>query len=162
MTIAAGDTLPAATFKTKTADGLADVTSADALGKGLVAVFGVPGAYTPTCHNAHVPSFIEAMDDLKAKGVTTVACVSVNDPFVLGAWGEATGATAAGITMLADPEAAFVKALGLTFDGGAAGLGIRASRFSMLVENGVVKTVNTEDAPGQATSTRGEELVKQI
>lgn len=162
MTIAVGASLPAATFKTKTADGLADVTAADTLGKGRVAIFAVPGAYTPTCHNTHVPSFVKAMTDLKGKGVETVACVSVNDPFVLEAWGEATGATAAGITMLADADAAFTKALGLEFDGSGAGLGIRSKRYSMLLEDGVVKVLNVEDAPGQATCSLGEALVDQI
>ena len=162
MTIAVGATLPAATFKTKTADGLADVSAAEALGKGRVAVFAVPGAYTPTCHNTHVPSFVKAMADLKGKGVATVACVAVNDPFVLGAWGEATGATEAGIVMLADADASFTKALGLEFDGSGAGLGVRSKRYSMLLEDGVVKVLNVEDAPGQATCSLGEALVDQI
>jgi peroxiredoxin len=162
MTITVGATLPAATFKTKTASGLADVPSSEVFGTGKVAVFAVPGAYTPTCHNTHMPSFVKAMDALKAKGVTKVACISVNDPFVMGAWGEATGATAAGVTMLADPTAAFTKALGLDFDGAGAGLGIRSKRYSMLVENGVVKVLNIEDAPGQAVCSTGEVLVDQI
>lgn len=161
MTIAVGSTLPAATFKTKTAEGLADVTSADAFA-GKVAVFAVPGAYTPTCTNTHMPSFVKAMDALKAKGVSKVVCISVNDPFVMAAWGEATGGSAAGVTMLADPTAAFTKALGLEFDGSGAGLGIRSRRYSMLVEDGVVKVLNVEEAPGQAVCSTGEALVDQI
>lgn len=161
MTITVGSTLPEATFKTKTAEGLADVASADAFA-GKVAVFAVPGAFTPTCTNAHMPSFVKAMDALKAKGVTKVACIAVNDPFVMAAWGEATGGTAAGVTMLSDPTAAFTTALGLQFDGSGAGLGIRSRRYSMLVEDGVVKVLNVEDAPGQATCSTGEALVDQI
>lgn len=162
MTIAVGDTLPAATFKTKTPDGLQDVSTADLFGAGKVALFAVPGAFTPTCHAKHVPSFIENMDALKAKGVDKVVCVSVNDPFVMGAWADATGAAAAGITMVADPTAAFSQALGLTFDGAGAGLGVRSQRYSMLVENGVVKALNVEDAPGQATVSTGDALLAQL
>jgi cytochrome c peroxidase len=162
MTITVGDKLPAATFKTKTAGGLADVASGDLFGAGKVALFGVPGAYTPTCHQKHMPSFVNNVGALKAKGVDRIVCVSVNDPFVMEAWGEATGATAAGVTLVADPTAAFVKALGLDFDGSGAGLGVRSKRFSMLVDGGVVKALNVEDSPGEATCSTGEALLDQI
>ena len=162
MTISVGAALPAATFKTKTADGLADVASSDVFGAGKVAVFAVPGAYTPTCHNTHLPSFVKAMDALKAKGVSKVVCISVNDPFVLDAWASATGADAAGITMLCDWNAAFTKAIGLDFDGAGAGLGVRSKRYSMLVENGKVAVLNVEEAPGKAECSIGEVLVDQI
>jgi cytochrome c peroxidase len=162
MTISVGDKLPAATFKTKTAEGLADVTTTDLFGAGKVALFGVPGAFTPTCHQKHMPSFVNNVAALKGKGVEKIVCVSVNDPFVLEAWGEATGATAAGVAIVADPEAAFVKALGLDFDGSGAGLGVRAKRFSMLVEGGVVKALNVEDKPSDAVCSTGEALLDQI
>jgi cytochrome c peroxidase len=161
MTIAVGDTLPAATFRMKTETGLGEMTSAEAFA-GKTAVFAVPGAFTPTCHNAHVPSFVKNMDALKAKGVDRVVCVSVNDPFVMGAWGEATGATAAGVVMLADADASFTKAVGLDFDGSGAGLGVRSKRWSMLVQDGVVKVLNLEESPGQATCSTGDALLDQI
>ena len=107
MTIKIGDTLPAATFKALTDKGPGDVASADLLGSGKVALFAVPGAYTPTCHVKHMPSFVNNVAALKAKGVDRVVCVSVNDPFVMKAWGEATGAEAAGVMLVADPQAAF-------------------------------------------------------
>jgi peroxiredoxin len=162
MTIAVGATLPAATFKTKTAAGLSDVTTAEALGGGKVALFAVPGAYTPTCHLKHMPGFVKNVDALKAKGVDRVVCVSVNDPFVMEAWGEATGAAAAGVEMLADPTAEFTKALGLDFDGSGAGLGVRSKRYSMLIENGVVKALNVEDKPSDAVCSTAEALLDQI
>jgi peroxiredoxin len=162
MTIAVGDALPSATFKTKTPDGLQDVTTAELFGTGKAALFAVPGAFTPTCHAKHVPSFVDNMAALRAKGVEKVVCVSVNDPFVMGAWGEATGATAAGIVMVADPAGAFAQALDLTFDGAGAGLGLRSKRYSMLIENGVVKALNVEDAPGQATVSTGDALLAQL
>ena len=162
MTISPGTALPDATFKRKTAEGIGDVTTTDVFANARVALFAVPGAYTPTCSNTHMPSFVKAMDALKAKGVDKVVCVSVNDPFVMEAWGEATGATAAGIELLCDPDASFTKAIGLEFDGTGAGLGIRSRRYSMFVENGVAKIVNVEDAPGQATCSTGEALVDQL
>lgn len=162
MTITVGATLPAATFKTKDAQGLRDVDSASVLGQGRVALFAVPGAYTPTCHVKHMPSFVNNVDKLKAKGVERIVCVAVNDPFVMEAWGEATGATAAGVVMLSDPTAAFAKALGLDFDGAGAGLGVRSKRYSMLLENGVVKALNVEASPGEAVCSTGEALLDQI
>jgi len=162
MTISVGDTLPAATFKTKTAEGLADVAASDLFGAGKVALFAVPGAYTPTCHQKHMPSFVRNVDALKAKGVTKIVCLSVNDPFVMEAWGEATGAAAAGVTLVCDPKAEFTKAVGLDFDGSGAGLGVRSKRYSMLVEGGVVKALNVEDSPGEAVCSTGEALLDQI
>lgn len=162
MTITVGATLPDAVFKTMTDSGLADVPSADIFGSGKVAVFAVPGAFTPTCHARHMPGFVGAMDALRAKGIDKVVCISVNDPFVMDAWGDATTAKAAGITMLCDPTAAFTTAIGLQFDGAGAGLGVRSRRYSMLVEDGVVKVLNVEDAPGQVTCTASEVLIEQI
>lgn len=147
MTIAVGDKLPAATFKVRTSEGLADVTTDELFAGKKVALFAVPGAFTPTCSAKHLPSYLDHLDALKAKGVDTVACVAVNDAFVLSAW--AKGQEADGkITMLADGLASFTKALGLEFDGSGAGLGTRSKRYSMLVEDGVVKALNVETSPG--------------
>ncbi len=147
MTIAVGDKLPAATFKVRTSEGLADVTTDELFAGKKVALFAVPGAFTPTCSAKHLPSYLDHLDALKAKGVDTVACVAVNDAFVLSAW--AKGQEADGkITMLADGLANFTKALGLEFDGSGAGLGTRSKRYSMLVEDGVVKALNVETSPG--------------
>lgn len=162
MTITVGDTLPAATFKRLGPSGPEDVASADLLGKGKVALFAVPGAYTPTCNNRHLPSFIENAAALKLKGVERIVCVAVNDPFVMSAWGEATGAVAAGLTLLADPAAEFTKAIGMEFDGSGAGLGVRSKRYSMLVEDGMVVALNVEESPGQATVTTGDVLLTQF
>lgn len=162
MTIAVGETLPAASFVELGAEGPAAV-SVEALTKGRrVALFAVPGAFTPTCHNKHVPSFVNAAKALSEKGVDEIVCVSVNDPFVMKAWGEATGAAAAGIRMLADPDSSFTKAVGLDFSAPPAGLHARSRRYSMLVEDGKVKVLNIEDGPGQATCSLGEVLVDQI
>lgn len=157
--IETGAPLPGGTLMEMTADGPASVSAADALGTGTVAVFGVPGAFTPTCNNQHVPSFIANMDALKAKGVESVACLSVNDPFVMGAWGASTGAAGAGIRMLGDPTGAFVKALGLDFSADVVGLLGRAKRFAALVEGGTVKVLLVEDNPGEADKTSAEALM---
>jgi cytochrome c peroxidase len=161
MTIAVGDTLPAATFKKRADGALSDIASAE-LFKGKVALFAVPGAFTPTCHVKHMPSFVQNVGALKAKGVEKIVCVSVNDPFVMEAWGEATGAASAGVHLLADPTAAFAKALGLDFDASGAGLGVRSKRYSMYVVDGVVKALNVENSPGEAVCSTGEVLLDQI
>jgi peroxiredoxin len=147
MAIAVGDALPAATFKVRTADGLGDVGTEQLCGGKKVALFAVPGAFTPTCSAKHLPSFLEHLDRLKAKGVDTVACVAVNDAFVLDAWAKANGADGK-ILMLADGNATFTKAIGLDFDGSGFGLGARSKRYAMLVDNGVVKVLNVEESPG--------------
>jgi peroxiredoxin len=147
MSIAVGDKLPDATFKVRTPDGLKDLTT-DELARGKkVVLFAVPGAFTPTCHAKHLPSFVQGFDALKAKGVDTIACVAVNDAFVLDAWGKAGGADGK-VTMLADGNGTFTKAIGLDFDGSGFGLGTRSKRYAMLVEDGVVKALNLEEAPG--------------
>jgi peroxiredoxin len=162
MAINEGDKLPAATFKVMTDEGPGDMSSADLFAGKKVALFAVPGAFTPTCHLKHLPSFVDAAKDLSAKGVDAIACISVNDPFVMKAWGEDTGASGAGIHMIADPDAAFTKAIGMDFDGSGAGLGIRSKRYSMFVDDGVVQALNVEEAPGQATVTLGGAMVDQI
>jgi peroxiredoxin len=147
MPIAVGDRLPDATFKVRTAEGLKDVTTGELTAGKKVVLFAVPGAFTPTCHAKHLPSYVEHYDALKAKGVDTIACVAVNDAFVLDAWakqGEADGK----VTMLADGNATFTRAIGMDFDGSGFGLGTRSKRYAMLVDDGVVKVLNVEEAPG--------------
>ena len=146
MTIKTGDTLPSATFTVMTAEGPKPVASADIFKGKKVALFAVPGAYTPTCHKAHMPGFVDRVAEIKAKGVDEVVCTSVNDVFVLSAWGKDTGAEGK-ITLLADGSADFAKALGLEIDLTKHGLGVRSKRYAMLVDDGVVKVLNVEDAP---------------
>lgn len=162
MTIAAGDKLPDAKLVKLGADGPETVSLAEhAKGKKLV-VFAVPGAYTPTCHSAHVPSFIRTKDQFAAKGVDEIICVSVNDPFVMKAWGESTGATAAGITMLGDADSAFTKTIGMAFDAPPAGLLGRSKRYAMLVEDGVVTKLHVEESPGVCEVSGGEALLAEL
>ena len=147
MTIAVGDKLPEATFKVRTPDGLKDVTTQELTAGKKVVLFAVPGAFTPTCHAKHVPSYLEHLDALKAKGVDAVGCIAVNDAFVLDAWGKAVGSDGK-IMLLSDGNATFTKALGLDFDGSGFGRGTRSKRYAMLVDNGVVKALNVEESPG--------------
>ncbi|MEQ1694295.1 MAG: peroxiredoxin [Hyphomicrobiaceae bacterium] len=146
MTIKIGDTLPDATFTVMTAEGPKPYSSADLFKGKKVALFAVPGAYTPTCHKAHMPGFVDRVAEIKAKGIDEVACTAVNDVFVMSAWGKDTGADGK-ITMLADGSADFAKALGLEIDLTKHGLGVRSKRYAMLVDDGVVKVLNVEDAP---------------
>ena len=142
MTIQTGDAIPSATLKVMGEKGPQDLTT-DELFKGKkVALFAVPGAFTPTCSKAHLPGFVANADKLKAKGLDTIACVSVNDPFVMQAWGKS--ANAEEILMLSDPDAAFTKALGVELDVSAAGLGIRSARYSLVADDGKVTTLNLE------------------
>ncbi|MEP5155634.1 peroxiredoxin [Planktotalea sp.] len=159
MTITKGDTLPAATLVQIGDEGPAPVALAEKLNGRKVVLFAVPGAFTPTCHSAHVPSFIRTKDQFDAKGVDEIICISVNDPFVMKAWGDATGAAAAGITMLSDAESAFTKAIGMDFDAPPAGLIARSKRYAMLVENGVVVALNEEESPGACEVSAGEGLL---
>jgi cytochrome c peroxidase len=162
MTISTGDTLPEATLIQLGADGPEAVTLSERLAGRKVAIFAVPGAFTPTCHSAHVPSFIRTKDGFAEKGVDDIICISVNDPFVMKAWGEATGATEAGLTMLADPESAFTKAIGMDFDAPPAGLLARSKRYAMIADNGVVTHLNEEEAPGQCEVSAGETLLAAL
>ncbi|WP_439522538.1 peroxiredoxin [Marivita sp.] len=162
MTIAPGDTLPAATLVKMGAEGPEPVDlAAHAKGKTLV-VFAVPGAFTPTCHSAHVPSFIRTKDQFMAKGVDEIVCVSVNDPFVMKAWGDSTGAAEAGITMLGDAESAFTRAVGMEFTAPPAGLISRSRRYAMLVEDGVVTRLHVEESPGTCEISGGEALLAEL
>ena len=162
MTIAVGDRLPEATLVRIGEKGPEAVSMADKVKGRKVAIFAVPGAFTPTCHSAHVPSFIRTKDQFAAKGVDEIICVSVNDPFVMKAWGEATGATAAGLTMLADADSSFTKAIGMDFSAPPAGLIARSRRYPMLVEDGVVKLMEIEQSPGTCEISGGESLLAKI
>ena len=162
MTLSTGDKLPDATLLTLGENGPEEVAlSARTAGRKVV-IFAVPGAYTPTCSAAHVPSFIRTKDQFDAKGVDEIICVSVNDPFVMKAWGEATGATEAGINLLGDPQSAFTKAIGMEFDAPPAGLLARSKRYAMYVEDGTVKVLHVEESPGTCEVTAGESLLAEI
>lgn len=162
MTISKGDTLPGATLLQMGPDGPQEVALADRLKGRKVAIFAVPGAFTPTCHSAHVPSFIRSAGTLKDKGVEEIICVSVNDPFVMQAWGAATGATEAGLTLLADPESAFTTAIGMAFSAPPAGLLARSRRYAMVAEDGVVTLLHVEESPGTCEVTAGEALAAAL
>ena len=167
MTIKVGDRLPAATLmeyfeveKDGCSVGPNPVKGEDLTKGRKVVIFGLPGAFTPTCSAKHVPSYLANYDKLKAKGVDTVACVSVNDAFVMGAWARDQH-TGDKVRMLADGSADFAKALGLELDLTARGMGVRCQRFSMLVDNGVVKALNVE-APGKYEVSDAETMLKQL
>ena len=162
MTISQGDQLPDATLVQLGPDGPMQVSVSDKTAGRKVVLFAVPGAFTPTCHSAHVPSFVRTKDQFAEKGVDEIICVSVNDPFVMKAWGEATGASEAGITMLADPDSAFTKALGMTFSAPPAGLTDRSKRYAMLVEDGKVVLFQPEESPGTCEISGGEALLANI
>ncbi|SFP33616.1 peroxiredoxin [Tranquillimonas alkanivorans] len=159
MPIEQGQTLPGATLVTMGQDGPEQVQLADRLNGRKVVLFGLPGAFTGTCTTAHVPSFVRTADALREKGVDEIICVSVNDPFVLAAWGESTGATEAGITMLGDAESAFTKAIGMDFSSPARGMIDRSKRYAMVVEDGVVTTLQVEDNPGVCDASGGEAIL---
>ncbi|WP_460272706.1 redoxin family protein [Celeribacter sp. ULVN23_4] len=162
MTISVGDSLPGGSVLEMTADGPAAVDLAEKFKGRKVVLFGLPGAYTGVCTTAHVPSFIRTMPKFKDKGVDEVICVSVNDPFVMGAWAKDTGADVAGISMLGDADAGFIKALGLDFTAPPAGLINRSKRFALYAEDGVVKVLEVETSPGECTISAGESLLDAI
>ncbi|MDJ0821951.1 MAG: peroxiredoxin [Paracoccaceae bacterium] len=162
MAISAGDKLPEATLIQMGENGPEEVVLADRLAGRKVVIFAVPGAYTPTCHSAHVPSFIRTKDDFDAKGVDEIICISVNDPFVMKSWGEATGATAAGLTMLSDAESGFTKAIGMDFSAPPAGLIARSKRYAMYVEDGTVKVLHEEESPGTCEVSGGESMLAAV
>lgn len=144
MAIKIGDSLPKATFMTMTAEGPAPVTTDQLFGAKRVALFAVPGAFTPTCSVKHLPGFKEHAADLKAKGVDTIACVSVNDMFVMKAWAKDQGITDE-VLMLADGNGDFTKALGLEMDGSKFGMGLRSQRYSFVAKDGVIEKLNVEE-----------------
>ncbi|MGY6548669.1 MAG: redoxin family protein [Roseinatronobacter sp.] len=159
MTLSTGDKLPEADFSRMGAEGPEQVALSSLTAGRKIVIFAVPGAFTPTCHAAHVPSFIRTKDQFAAKGVDEIICVSVNDPFVMKAWGEATGAIEAGLTLLADGTGAFTKAIGMDFDAPPVGLMGRSKRYAMLVEDGTVTLLHLEESPGVCEVSGGESLL---
>lgn len=159
MTISVGERLPRATLVKVTADGPDQVDAQDYFAGRTVALFAVPGAYTPTCSARHLPGFVDKADALKAKGVDEIACTSVNDAFVLAAWAKANGAE--GITMLADGNADFARALGLDTDSSRYGMGTRSQRYAMLIEDGIVKQLHIEQ-PGEFKVSSADHLLDQM
>jgi peroxiredoxin len=161
MTIKVGDKIPDSKFRVMTGDG-PQWKSTDEVFKGKkVALFAVPGAFTGTCHKMHMPSITVNADAMKAKGVNTIAVTSVNDAFVMQAWKRATDPKDE-VEFLADGSADFAKAVGLDADFSAGGMGVRSRRYSMLVEDGVVKKINIEEKPGTVEVSGGDTLVKQL
>lgn len=162
MTISTGDALPDGTLIKLGEQGPEAVSVADLTKGKRVVIFAVPGAFTPTCSSAHVPSFVRTKAGFAEKGIDTIVCVSVNDPFVMKAWGESTGANAAGIHMLGDTDGAFTAALGLSFDAPPAGLHGRSRRYAMVVDDGKVSVLHIEEGPGVCEVTAGESLLAAI
>lgn len=160
MSIKVGDRLPEATFTTMTADGPKPLTTAEVFAGKKVVLFSVPGAFTPTCSKQHLPGYVKQADDLKAKGVAAIACLAVNDVFVMDAWAKSQGADGK-VLMLADGNAAFTKQIGLELDASKHGMGTRSQRFSMIVEDGVVSTLNIE-APGKFEVSSCEATARQL
>ena len=161
MTIKVGDKLPEAKLKTKTEEGVKDLTTAEIFSGKKVVLFGVPGAFTPTCSNNHLPGYLENHDAIIARGVDQIAVIAVNDHHVMGAWARFTGGEGK-ILYLADGNGDFIRALGLETDLSKGGLGLRTKRFSMIVENGTVKALNIEDTPGKAVTSGAAALMEQL
>ena len=149
MTIQVGDRLPAVNLKQLTADGIKDVSIAELTKGKKVVLFAVPGAFTPTCSEKHLPGFVEQAEAIKAKGVDAILCVAVNDPFVLSAWEKARN-VGGKVNILSDGNAEFTRAIGLDLDASGFGLGTRSKRYAMVVDDGVVKALKIEDVPTQA------------
>lgn len=160
MSIAPGDKLPSTSFIKVGADGSQPVTGDDYFAGRRIALFSVPGAFTPTCSAKHLPGFVEKAAELKAKGIDEIACTAVNDPFVMGAWSKASGATDA-VTMLADGNGDFPKAVGLEMDGSKFGMGQRGQRFAMVVNDGVVEQLFVE-APGEFRVSSADHMLENI
>jgi peroxiredoxin len=161
MTIQVGESLPQATFRVMTPDGPAAKTTDDIFKNRRMVLVAVPGAFTPTCDRNHLPGYVARHGDLRAAGIDGIAVTSVNDVFVLKAWSKSAGADDL-VEMLADGNGDFARALGLSFDGSGHGLGTRSQRYSMLVEDGVVKSLNVEDVPSKADVSSADNLLKQL
>ena len=159
MAINVGDRLPDVPLTVATPDGPEQTTSTDFFAGRRVALFAVPGAYTPTCSARHLPSYVEKASDLKGKGVDDIACISVNDAFVMSAWNKSDGSE--DITMLADGNGEFSEAIGLSMDASKFGMGKRSQRYSMVVNDGVVEQLNVE-APGESRASSAEHLLDQL
>ena len=161
MAIKVGDRLPEAKFRVMTAEGPGWKTTDEVFKGKKVVLFAVPGAFTPTCHKNHLPGFVQNAAAIKAKGIDSIAVTAVNDGFVMDAWKKASNAEGK-IEFLADGNGDFAKAIDLTFDGSGNGLGTRSRRYSMLVDDGVVKKLNIEEAPGKVEVSGGDALLKQL
>jgi peroxiredoxin len=161
MTIAIGDRLPEANFGFRTVDGIGTVSARDYFANRRIVLFGVPGAFTPVCHGNHLPSFLAAADEIRAKGVDAIAVTAVNDIFVLDAWIAASGARGK-IDALADGSGVFHRATGLDLDLGERGLGLRAKRYAMIVEDGVVQTLDIEEDPGAMTVSGADTVLAKL
>ena len=160
MAIKVGDRLPEAKFRVMTAEGPGWKTTDEVFKGKKVVLFAVPGAFTPTCHKNHLPGFVQNADAIKAKGIDAIAVTAVNDGFVMDAWKKSSGGD--GIEFLADGSAAWAKAVGITADLTERGLGVRSGRYSMIVEDGTVKSLNVEDAPGKADVSGADNLLKGL
>ena len=160
MAVSVGDKVPSATLKYLSSEGPKEITTDELFGGKKVALFAVPGAFTPTCSQRHLPGYVDKSSDLKAKGVDTIACVSVNDAFVMGAWGK-DQSCGDKVMMLADGSGDFTKAMGLELDARKAGLGMRSQRYSMLVDNGVVTKLNVE-AAGKFEVSDADSMLKAL
>ena len=160
MPIQVGDRLPQATFRVMTAEGPAAKTTDDIFKGRKVVLVAVPGAFTPTCHRNHLPGYVQKAADIKAKGIDAIAVTAVNDVFVMDAWKKASNGD--GIEFLADGNGDFAKAVGLAMDGSGFGLGTRSQRYVMVVNDGVVETLNVEDAPSKADISGVDNLLKAL
>jgi peroxiredoxin len=161
MTIDVGDKIPAVTLKQLTPEGVKEFTTDEIFGGKRVVLIAVPGAFTPACSQRHLPGYVDKAADIKAKGVDEIACVAVNDAFVMGAWGRDQRAEGK-VRMLADGSGDFARALGLDLDLTKGGLGVRSKRYSMLVDDGVVKSLNIEQQPGQVDVSGAEAMLKAL
>lgn len=161
MAIKVGDRIPEATVTVMGEGGPTPVKTSELFGGKKVAMFALPGAFTPTCSNQHLPGFVQHADDFKGKGVDEIVCLSVNDAFVMDAWGKQQNATGK-VTMVGDGNGELTKAMGLDFDGSGFGMGTRSLRYSMLVEDGVVKQLNQEANPGEAKTSGASTLLEQL
>jgi peroxiredoxin len=159
MTIQVGDRLPDVPLTIGTAEGPKPTTSGEFFRGKRVALFAVPGAFTPTCSARHLPSYVDKADELKRNGIDEIACIAVNDPFVMAAWGDRDGSS--DIVMLADGNGEFTDAIGLPMDGTKFGLGKRSQRYSMIVNDGVVEQLNVE-APGEYRASSAEHMLDQL
>jgi glutaredoxin/glutathione-dependent peroxiredoxin len=161
MTINVGDRIPSVTLKQLTSEGVKEFTTDEIFRGKRVVLIAVPGAFTPACSQRHLPGYVDKATDIKAKGIDEIACVAVNDAFVMGAWGRDQKAEGK-VRMLADGSGDFTRALGLELDLSKGGLGIRSKRYSMLVDDGVVKSLNVEQQPGQVDVSGAEAMLKAL
>lgn len=161
MAINVGDRLPEATFTSMTSEGPQQLSTADVFDGRKVVLFAVPGAFTPTCHRKHMPGFIQHADEIKAKGVDTIACIAVNDVFVMDAWGKQSSVDGK-VMLLADGNADFTTKIGMDLDGSGLGMGTRSKRYAMIVNDGVVEAVHAEDKPGEADKSSAEKILAAL